>query len=144
MPINSRTKGAAFERLIVNKINDCFVDLNIDRRATRNLDQAFIKGLADIYIGQFAIECKRYGVGSVWKQTWWDQVCHSAGDNLIPILIYKFNRRPIMAVVPGWIRSDSIKICNENIVQSPLDDICQDMASILDRCNRRLKFSEKL
>lgn len=133
--INSRTKGAAFERLIVKKLNECLKDLNIDQRAKRNLDQAYIKGLADIYIGQFAIECKRYGDSSsnMYKQAWWDQVINSAGDKLIPILIYKFNRRDVMAVVPGWIVSDMPKD-NQCTFMTPLADICDNLEEILKRC----------
>ena len=32
MPVNSRNKGAAFERYIVNKINDYFESNNIDKK----------------------------------------------------------------------------------------------------------------
>ena len=135
--INSRTKGAAFERLIVNKINDCLEDLGMDRKAKRNLDQAYIKGLADIYIGQFAIECKRYGESkntNMYKQAWWDQVVSSAGQNLIPILIYKYNKRDVMAVVPGWIVS-SMKKDNQCTYMCKLQDLCDNMAEILKKCS---------
>ena len=37
--VNSRNKGAAFERFIVNKINNYFESKNIDKRVKRNLDQ---------------------------------------------------------------------------------------------------------
>tara|TARA_R110001592_G_scaffold180152_2_gene422298 strand:+ start:248 stop:670 length:423 start_codon:yes stop_codon:yes gene_type:complete len=134
--INSRTKGAAFERLIVNKLNAVFLDLGIDRTAKRNLDQAFIKGLADIYIGQFAIECKRYGEnksGNMYKQAWWDQVVSSAGDKLIPVLIYKYNKREIMAVVPGWIVSGMRKD-NQVIYMCPLSDLCGSLEDIFKKC----------
>ena len=135
--INSRTKGAAFERLIVNKINDCLEDLGMDRKAKLNLDQAYIKGLADIYIGQFAIECKRYGESkntNMYKQAWWDQVVSSAGENLIPILIYKYNKRDVMAVVPGWIVS-SMKKDNQCTYMCKLQDLCDNMAEILKKCS---------
>ena len=46
--VNSRNKGAAFERFIVNKINNYFESKNIDKRVKRNLDQYLEKGLADI------------------------------------------------------------------------------------------------
>ena len=55
MPVNSRNKGAAFERYIVNKINDYFVSKNIDKRVKRNLDQYQEKGQADIYLDNIAI-----------------------------------------------------------------------------------------
>jgi hypothetical protein len=134
--INSRNKGAAFERLIVNKLNDCLVDLGMERKAKRNLDQAYIKGLADIYIVQFAIECKRYGdsKSNMYKQAWWDQVISSAGDKLIPILIYKYNNKDIMAVVPGWIVSD-MKRNNQCTYMCPLIDICDNLKKILKKCS---------
>ena len=134
--INSRNKGAAFERLIVNKLNDCLVDLGMERKAKRNLDQAYIKGLPDIYIGQFAIECKRYGdyKSNMYKQAWWDQVISSAGDKLIPILIYKYNNKDIMAVVPGWIVSD-MKRNNQCTYMCPLIDICDNLKKILKKCS---------
>ena len=98
MPINSRTKGAAFERLIVNKINTYLESKNQETRVKRNLDQAFVKGLADIYWGNLAIECKRYGKGSsnMYKNAWWQQVVNSAGNKFIPFLIYKFNHNKII------------------------------------------------
>lgn len=134
--INSRNKGAAFERLIVNKLNDCLEDLGMERTAKRNLDQAYIKGLADIYIGQFAIECKRYGESksNMYKQAWWDQVISSAGDKLIPILIYKYNNKDVMAVVPGWVVSD-MKQDNQCTYMCPLKDICDNLEKILKKCS---------
>ena len=93
MTINSRTKGAAFERLIVNTINRCFKEEGIDDRVSRNFDQSWKAGLADIYFRNFCIECKRYGNSNtnMYRQEWWEQVVKSAGDDFIPILIYKFN-----------------------------------------------------
>ena len=134
--INSRNKGAAFERLIVNKLNDCLEDLGMERTAKRNLDQAYIKGLADIYIGQFAIECKRYGESKspMYKQAWWDQVISSAGNKLIPILIYKYNNKDVMAVVPGWVVSD-MKRDNQCTYMCPLKDICDNLEKILKKCS---------
>ena len=58
MPINSRNKGAAFERLIVRMINECFEREGIKDRVSRNFDQSWKGGLADIYYRNFAIECK--------------------------------------------------------------------------------------
>ena len=50
MPINSRTKGAAFERLIVRKINACLQQQGLEDRVSRNFDQSWKAGLADIYL----------------------------------------------------------------------------------------------
>ena len=93
MPINSRTKGAAFERLMVKKINQYLEAGNYNDRVKRNLDQTFMRGLADIYLGDFAIECKRYGESNTngYRKGWWSQVMKSAGDKFIPFLIFISN-----------------------------------------------------
>ena len=39
MPLNSRNKGASFEREIANKLNDFFVDIGVDYKTKRNLNQ---------------------------------------------------------------------------------------------------------
>jgi hypothetical protein len=128
MTINSRTKGAAFERLIVNTINRCFKEEGIDDRVSRNFDQSWKAGLADIYFRNFAIECKRYGNSStnMYKQSWWDQVVKSAGDDFIPLLIYKFNRKPIYAVVPAWLVSAAPKD-NQVVYMCPLEELCEKL-----------------
>ena len=43
MPINSRTKGAGFERLMVKKINEYLEAGNYSHRVKRNLDQVYVK-----------------------------------------------------------------------------------------------------
>jgi len=125
MTINSRTKGAAFERLIVTKINECFAEEGIKDRVSRNFDQAWKSGLADIYFRNFCIECKRYGNSNtnMYRQAWWDQVVKSAGDDFIPLLIYKFNRKPIYAVVPAWLVSSASR-SNQVTYMCPLEELC--------------------
>ena len=92
MPVNSRAKGANFEREIANLLID---DLNLTNPVKRILEQTRTKELPDLQLGRLCIECKRYGDGAEPLNDWWDQVITSAGDNFIPILVYKFNRRPI-------------------------------------------------
>ena len=125
MTINSRTKGAAFERLIVTKINECFAEEGIKDRVSRNFDQTWKPGLADIYFRNFCIECKRYGNSNtnMYRQAWWDQVVKSAGDDFIPLLIYKFNRKPIYAVVPAWLVSSASR-SNQVTYMCPLEELC--------------------
>ena len=53
--VNSRNKGAAFERLIVNKLNAVLEEKGLEERVKRNLDQYQTKGMADIYFKNFAI-----------------------------------------------------------------------------------------
>ena len=59
---DSRNKGAAFEREIVHRLNDFFVDQDIIFDCKRNLSQYQIKNLTDIEIPYHAIECKLYKV----------------------------------------------------------------------------------
>jgi len=131
MSINSRTKGAAFERLIVKTINKCLEKENIEDRVSRNFDQSWKAGLADIYFRNFCIECKRYGNSNtnMYKQSWWDQVVKSAGDDFIPLLIYKFNRKPIYTVVPAWLVSAAPKD-NQVVYMCPLEELC---SKLIDR-----------
>lgn len=134
MPINSRTKGAAFERLVVKKINKCLEDNNQEGRVSRNFDQSWKSGLADIYFRDFCIECKRYGKSNtnMYKQAWWEQVLKSAGDKFTPILIYKFDRKPIYAVIPAWLIS-TVPKNNQLTYMCPLDELCEHMEKILSK-----------
>lgn len=131
MSINSRTKGAAFERLIVNTINKCLEKENIEDRVSRNFDQSWKAGLADIYFRNFCIECKRYGKSNtnMYRQEWWEQVLKSAGNDFIPLLIYKFDRKPIYAVVPAWLVTSAPKD-NQVVYMCPLEELC---SKLIDR-----------
>ena len=100
--VNSRNKGAAFERHICNFLNDLLEKKGLERSVKRNLDQYQTKGLADLYFENFAIECKRYKERKDnWPITkWWEQTVAAAGDKYIPILIYKYDRQEIKTVIP--------------------------------------------
>jgi|TARA_B110000459_G_scaffold87331_1_gene97704 hypothetical protein len=139
MPINSRTKGAAFERLIVNKINDCLEEVGVEDRVSRNFDQSWKAGLADIYFKNFCIECKRYGDSKTnqYKEAWWQQVLKSAGDDFIPILIYKFNQKPIYCVVPLWLFSNEEggSKSNDRTANVPLEDLCKRLSGVISKSN---------
>jgi|TARA_B110000967_G_C18883155_1_gene562290 hypothetical protein len=139
MPINSRTKGAAFERLIVNKINECLEEVGVEDRVSRNFDQSWKAGLADIYFKNFCIECKRYGDSKTnqYKEAWWQQVLKSAGDDFIPILIYKFNQKPIYCVVPLWLFSNEEggSKSNDRTANVPLEDLCERLSGVISKSN---------
>ena len=128
MTINGRTKGAAFERFIVNKINECFAEEGIEDRVSRNFDQTWKAGLADIYFRNFCIECKRYGNSNtnMYRQAWWDQDLKSAGDKYIPLLIYKFDRKAIMCVIPAYLVSNAPKH-NQVTYMCPLEELCDTL-----------------
>ena len=98
MSINSRNKGAAFERQIANALIE---DLNLKNPVKRILEQTRTKELPDLMLGRWCIECKAYGSGAEPRPDWWDQVLASSkADNLKPALVYKFNNRPIKVRVP--------------------------------------------
>ncbi len=134
--INSRTKGAAFERLIVRKINGCLEQQGLEDRVSRNFDQSWKAGLADIYFRNFAIECKRYGKSNtnMYRQEWWDQVIKSSGHDFIPILIYKFDRKVEMCVLPAWLVSSAPKN-NQITYMCPLEEVCQKITKVLGKSN---------
>ena len=93
MPVNSRAKGANFEREIGNLLVQ---DLNLTNPVKRILEQTRTKELPDLRLGRWCIECKRYGDGGEPPKDWWEQVLRSCSEeSLMPALIYKFNRRPI-------------------------------------------------
>lgn len=94
---NSRNKGAAFEREIANSLNE---ELNLTVPLKRILEQTREKFLPDLILGNWYLECKRYGQGNEPVEKWWLQVLDAAKDKGIPALIYKFNNRPIKVRVP--------------------------------------------
>ena len=104
---NSRNKGAAFEREIANSLNE---ELNLKVPLKRILEQTREKFLPDLILGNWYLECKRYGQGNEPIEKWWSQVLDAAKDRGIPALIYKFNNRPIKVRVPlHTINNDLMK-----------------------------------
>lgn len=97
---DSRQKGAAFERSIINAIKDSLGD-KLPEMPKRNLSQYQIKGEADIVIPGWSIECKAYAnTGGVYKEAWWQQAIEAAlNTDRFPVLIYKFNNRPVRCVL---------------------------------------------
>ena len=69
MAINSRTKGANFEREIGNLLVE---QLGLTQPVKRILEQTRTKELPDLKLGRWCLECKRYGDGSEPSQDWWD------------------------------------------------------------------------
>jgi len=113
--INSRNKGASFEREIANLINRYFDEIGYDYKVKRNLEQYQEKDLGDLNIPNHTLECKRYASGNWYKEEWWKQVCDSCGDT-IPVLIWKYNHQPIRVCVPlwsmgqGWGKDNSVTV----------------------------------
>ena len=105
MAINSRTKGANFEREIGNLLQE---KLSLTNPVKRILEQTRTKELPDLKMGRWCIECKRYGPGSDPLDEWWGQVIASSRPSGLPALIYKFNRKPIKVRLLGESISDEL------------------------------------
>lgn len=135
--VNSRNKGAAFERSIVKLINDFCEKRGLNETVKRNLDQYQNKGMADIYWRNFAIECKCYaGKGSTFAQEkWWAQACESAGEDLIPVLIYKYNRNKARYVLPAALLLKEVPLNNQSVIVGYVDDLCNDIDVILNHAH---------
>ena len=103
---NSRNKGAAFEREIANSLNE---ELNLTVPLKRILEQTREKFLPDLILGNWYLECKRYGQGNEPVEKWWTQVLDAANNKGIPALIYKFNNRPIKVRVPLHTINNNLK-----------------------------------
>lgn len=93
MTINSRNKGASFEREVAKRI---WEELGIEVK--RNLDQYQAAGNYDLAgMPGWAIECKRYRTAKAAdKANWWYQALAQAiktGEE--PVVIYKLDRQEI-------------------------------------------------
>jgi len=99
--VNSRNKGASFERDCVKILRAELGDVVDAESLKRNLDQ-WRDGGTDIIVGElFAVECKRYASGNWYQQAWLDQAYHSAALlNMIPVLVWKFDRQQMHWTMP--------------------------------------------
>lgn len=110
---DSRRKGHAFEREIVNQLRSELGSV-VDEPIKRILDQYRESRLPDIIVPPFAIECKRYARGCGFKTEWWDQVVSAAEHaNLIPALVYRFDRQQVQCVLPLYAINDNLPRTNE-------------------------------
>jgi len=100
---NSRRKGHDFERRVANSMREELGEV-VKEDVKRILDQAREAELGDIEIHDFVIECKRYSPLPTYREQWWDQVWASAKKTKKhPILVYKFDRQDIQAVLPLYL-----------------------------------------
>lgn len=109
----SRNKGAAFERWVANKLTE---DLGLEEPLRRNLSQYQSDSLPDLVCPPFKIECKAYavnGAGTWFQDDWWRQVVDATGDDLMPCLIFKYDRHrprvvlPLVAINEEWGETSS-------------------------------------
>ncbi len=98
--INSRDKGASFERRIAGQL------LGLTGITfKRNLVQTQQAGQSDLIPDDpawpFELECKFYKEGNSCAKAWRDQAMASAKrTGRIPAVIYKFNNMPVRVSVP--------------------------------------------
>ena len=113
--INSRNKGASFERDIASRLNIFFEKTGVDFKVKRNLEQYQEKDLGDLDIPNHTIECKRYNTGNWYKEVWWEQVLKACGSN-IPVLIWKYNHQPIRVCIPMYILTKGTRELTKTVV----------------------------
>jgi hypothetical protein len=99
-PINSRAKGAQFERVIAQRLEGL-----TGVRFKRNLEQARAVDhcdlLADDPAWPFSLELKRYATGTGCKPEWRAQAVRAADKNgRIPAVVYQFDRREVHVSLP--------------------------------------------
>tara|TARA_B100001939_G_scaffold201001_1_gene172748 strand:+ start:845 stop:1255 length:411 start_codon:yes stop_codon:yes gene_type:complete len=92
MTINQRKKGHDFERKVAKMLQE---DLGLTKPIRRILNQYQEKNHPDLKLGRWNIECKAYKKGFEPATAWWDQVLGVTGEGQIPVLIYKFDNKPI-------------------------------------------------
>jgi len=101
--VNSRNKGASFERTVASMLNDEF---SPGITFKRNILQYQTVGMDDLTPSApfpFKLELKRYK-NSV-SPSWWDQIVTAARsaanvDDALPCLIYKLDRQPTQVRLP--------------------------------------------
>ena len=99
--VNSRAKGAQFERSIANYLWD-----NLGIKFKRDLEQYREGDHGDLVPEKgvnfpFDIECKRYKSGDGMRPDWWGQASRAANRaGKLPCVVYKFDHRDVRVVVP--------------------------------------------
>lgn len=99
-PINSRAKGARFEREIAARLEGL-----TGIRFQRNLEQVRAVDHCDLIPDDadwpFSLELKRYASGTGCKPEWRAQAQRAAEKNgKIPAVVYQFDRRDTFVSVP--------------------------------------------
>jgi hypothetical protein len=92
--VNSRNKGASFERQIAAELHQMLgLKFQRDLEQYRHTDHGDL--ICEDKDWPFLLELKRYADGQ-FKQAWWDQADRAAKlSGLWPVVIYKFDRLPI-------------------------------------------------
>lgn len=120
--VNSRAKGAAFERDIVNLLKNFCNTHKANIHISRNFEQLYKKNQCDINFLNYAIECKRYAKGKTYKKGWWDQVCIAAGKTRIPVLVFKYDRADINVALPFYAFMENEPTDNNKVYTCPWEE----------------------
>jgi len=108
MPINSRNKGAAFERKICSYLNGwlgCNARRRISQYQAGGSDIEIIGDTqADVVLRRYSFECKNYQRITDGKvEEFWAQAEAQAGEEgRYPVLIYQESRQGIKAVMYSY------------------------------------------
>ena len=97
--VNSRNKGASFEREVAKLLED---ELGV--KFKRDLEQYRASDHGDLIANDpsfpLVIECKRYASGTGCRPEWWRQASAAAQAlGKQPCVVYRYDRRPIRAVL---------------------------------------------
>lgn len=100
MTINSRNKGASFERQIAIEL-----ELLTGVRFKRDLEQYRAGDHGDLIPSDpawpFVLECKRYASGTGCTPAWKAQASKAAAaEGKLPAVIFKFDRRDVRVAMP--------------------------------------------
>ena len=96
--VNSRNKGAAFERRIAKELFDLSgITFARDLEQYRQTNRGDL--IADDPDWPFVVECKCYASGG-FQQAWWDQAYNAAlTTHQHPCVVWKINNKPILCRV---------------------------------------------
>jgi len=133
--VNSRNKGANFEREVINLIKARFPELAKKVDIKRNLDQYQRKDQSDIEFLEFCIECKRYSfvTDGMYKDEWWQQVRRATRDELTPILIFKYDRNPIRVALPLFMCNPDWEKDFHKILVTNFEEFCEILEQYMHR-----------
>ena len=110
MPINSRNKGCAFERTIVNELRDelFFEDAVTSRAESRNMDA---KGV-DICGVPFHVQCKAYDSTTPKYM----ELLDGMPDDQPPVIFHKRNRLGVIVAMKWDYLYELVKVSDDNWV----------------------------
>jgi Holliday junction resolvase len=100
MPIDSRAKGARFERAVAKFLSEqlgATVERNLDQSRRAGTDLVTAPG-SKVNLDHIAFECKHLDRSAL--PSWWAQAVSNSNVGQTPVLAFKIGRRPRQWVVP--------------------------------------------